>query len=301
MARILIIEDNPINMKLAKLLVRRAGYSTLEAVDAESGLSLARVEVPDLVLMDIQLPGMDGFAATTELKNDPVTADIPVIALTAMAMSRDQEKARTAGCDAYITKPLHYQELQDAINWLMPRVDDAVASHEAGSLTRNVLERGNEFEQASTEADASPSPESRAAVRAPGAIRILVAEDNLSNQKLILWQLNLLGYDADVTDNGALAFARWTSGDYDLVITALHLPKMNGYELASAIRAAEPPGTRMPILAMTASAVRGSDADQSRWVGMNEYLMRPLHLAKLRAALVKWLPVESDTEQGQLL
>ncbi|WP_104132605.1 response regulator [Cryobacterium sp. M91] len=301
MARILIIEDNPINMKLAKLLVRRAGYSTLEAVDAESGLLLARVEVPDLVLMDIQLPGMDGFAATTELKNDPVTADIPVIALTAMAMSRDQEKARTAGCDAYITKPLHYKELQDAINWLMPRVDDEVASHEAGSLTRNVLERGNEFEQASTEADASPSPESRAAVRAPGATRILVAEDNLTNQKLILWQLHLLGYEADVTDNGALAFARWTSGDYDLVITALHLPKMNGYELVSAIRAAEPPGTRMPILAMTASAVRGSDADQSRLVGMNEYLMRPLHLAKLRAALVKWLPVESDTEQGELL
>ena len=301
MARILIIEDNPINMKLAKLLVRRAGHSTLEAVDAESGLLLARVEVPDLVLMDIQLPGMDGFAATTELKNDPVTADIPVIALTAMAMSRDQEKARTAGCDAYITKPLHYQELQDAINWLMPRADDEVASEGAGMLTRRVLERGNEFEQASTEADAAASTETRAAVRAPGATRILVAEDNLTNQKLILWQLHLLGYEADVTDNGALAFARWTSGDYDLVITVLHLPEMNGYELASAIRAAEPPGTRMPILAITTSAVRGSDADHSRLVGMNEYLMRPLHLAKLRAALVKWLPVESDTEQGQLL
>ena len=301
MARILIIEDNPINMKLSRLLVHRAGHSTLEAIDAESGLLLARVEVPDLILMDIQLPGMDGFAATAELKNDPVTAEIPVIALTAMAMSRDQDKARAAGCDAYITKPLHYQELQDAINWLMPRADDEVASEGAGMLTRRVLERGNEFEQASTEADAAASTETRAAVRAPGATRILVAEDNLTNQKLILWQLNLLGYKADVTDNGALAFARWTNGAYDLVITALHMPEMNGYELASAIRAAEPTGTRMPILAMTASAVRGSDADHSRLVGMNEYLMRPLHLAKLRAALIKWLPVESDTEQAQLL
>lgn len=92
-------------MKLATLLVRRAGHSTLQAVDAESGLLLAQVELPDLILMDIQLPGMDGFAATAQLRNDPITREIPVIALTAMAMTRDQERARQAGCDAYITKP----------------------------------------------------------------------------------------------------------------------------------------------------------------------------------------------------
>ena len=111
----------------------------MEAIDAESGLLLAKLEIPDLILMDIQLPGMDGFAATTELKNDPVTVDIPVIALTATALSRDQEKARAAGCDAYITKPLRYQELQDAINWLIPRADDEVASNAVGMLTRSVL------------------------------------------------------------------------------------------------------------------------------------------------------------------
>ena len=133
--------------------------------------------------------------------------------------------------------------------------------------------------------------------RAPGEPRILVAEDNPTNQKLILWQLTMLGYEAEMTDNGALAFARWTNGDYDLVITDLHMPEMNGYELASAIRAAEVPGVRVPILAMTASAVRG-DADHTRMVGMNEYLMRPLHLGKLRAALLKWLPPESDVEGG---
>ena len=121
MARILIIEDNAINMKLAVLLVRLAGHTVLEAVDAETGLVLARSELPDLILMDVQLPGMNGFAATTMLKNDPVTAHIPVIILTALAMSRDQDRARDAGCDAYITKPLHYQELHDAIEWMMPR------------------------------------------------------------------------------------------------------------------------------------------------------------------------------------
>ena len=298
MARILIIEDNPINMKLATLLVRRAGHSTLQAVDAESGLLLARLEVPDLILMDIQLPGIDGFAATAQLKSDPITAEIPVIALTAMAMIRDQDRARHAGCDAYLTKPLKYQEVQDAINWLMPRASDEAASDEAGSRTRSVLHPSAahpstvEHDVATTDAAAA-----QALRRAPGPARILVAEDNPTNRKLILWQLNLLGYEADMTDNGALAFARWTTGDYDLVITDLHMPEMSGYELASAIRAAESPGVRMPILAMTASAVRGG-ADHTRMVGMNEYLMRPLNLAKLRAALLKWLPLISDVDSG---
>lgn len=119
MARILIIEDNAANMKLACLLLRNAGHVVLCAVDAETGLMLARADRPDLILMDIQLPGMDGLTATALLKQDPATAAIPVIALTAMAMKEDQEKTREAGCDAYIAKPLHYQELYAMIDTLL--------------------------------------------------------------------------------------------------------------------------------------------------------------------------------------
>ena len=119
MSRILIVEDNPANMKLASLLLRNAGHVALCAVDAETALTLARVEQPDLILMDIQLPGMDGLAATALLKHDPVTAAIPIIALTAMAMKEDREKTTAAGCDAYIAKPLRYQELYAAIDGLL--------------------------------------------------------------------------------------------------------------------------------------------------------------------------------------
>ena len=119
MARILIVEDNRANMKLASLLVRNAGHTVLCASDAETGLTIARGEQPDLILMDIQLPGMDGLAATVLLKKDPATASIPVIALTAMAMKSDQEKTQAAGCDAYIAKPLRYQELYGAIDSLL--------------------------------------------------------------------------------------------------------------------------------------------------------------------------------------
>ena len=121
MARILIIEDNPANMKLASMLLCNAGHVPVCADDAESGLSLARADQPDLILMDIQLPGMDGLAASALLKQDPATAAIPIIALTAMAMKEDMERTKVAGCDAYIAKPLRYQELYATINALLVR------------------------------------------------------------------------------------------------------------------------------------------------------------------------------------
>ena len=120
MAKILIIEDNVANMKLVTMMLRNVGHVVVGAADAESGLTLARAERPALILMDVQLPGMDGFTATALLKREPTTATIPVIALTAMAMKSDREKSKVAGCDAYIAKPLRYQELYAAINKLLP-------------------------------------------------------------------------------------------------------------------------------------------------------------------------------------
>lgn len=119
MAQILIVEDNAANMRLACLLLNNAGHDVLCATDAETGLALARELQPQLVLMDLQLPGMDGLAATSLLKKDARTAAIPVVALTAMAMKEDEEKTRLAGCDAYIVKPLRYQELYRVIDTLL--------------------------------------------------------------------------------------------------------------------------------------------------------------------------------------
>jgi two-component system, cell cycle response regulator DivK len=110
MAKVLVIEDNPANMTLATFLLQSAGHGVLSAIDAEAGLTLAREEQPDLILMDIQLPGMDGLEATALLKADDVTRAIPVIALTALAMKGDEERIRAAGCDGYIAKPLAYKE-----------------------------------------------------------------------------------------------------------------------------------------------------------------------------------------------
>jgi two-component system cell cycle response regulator DivK len=129
MARVLIVEDNPTNMKLTELLLRSAGHTVLATVDAETGLTLARADQPDLILMDIQLPGMDGLAATALLKRDPSTAAIPIIALTAMAMREDEERTKLAGCDAYIAKPLRREELYATIERLLINSEPAALQH----------------------------------------------------------------------------------------------------------------------------------------------------------------------------
>ncbi len=110
MATVLVVEDNAANMTLAVFLLQSAGHTVLSATDAEAGLMLARAEQPALILMDIQLPGMDGLEATALLKRDDATRAIPVIALTALAMKGDEERIRAAGCDGYIAKPMSYQE-----------------------------------------------------------------------------------------------------------------------------------------------------------------------------------------------
>ena len=119
MARILIIEDHPTNMKLACLMMENAGHVAVSAVDAEIGLTMARDEQVDLILMDIQLPGMDGLTATKLLKADLATARIPVIAVTAAAKPIDEQMARAAGCDDFVSKPVRYKELLEKINALL--------------------------------------------------------------------------------------------------------------------------------------------------------------------------------------
>jgi len=122
MARILVVEDNPANLTLALFLLESAGYAVLSATNAEVGMTLARAEQPDLILMDIQLPGMDGLEATSLLKGDSRTSAIPIIALTALAMKGDEARIRAAGCDGYIAKPMRYREFLSTVAGQLVRV-----------------------------------------------------------------------------------------------------------------------------------------------------------------------------------
>jgi two-component system cell cycle response regulator DivK len=116
---ILIIEDNDKNLKLVRDVLQFNGYETAEAMTAEDGLVLARSQQPVLILMDIQLPGMDGFAALRQLRADPITKTTPVIAVTASAMERDRQKIIEAGFDGYMTKPIRVKEFAEEIRTVL--------------------------------------------------------------------------------------------------------------------------------------------------------------------------------------
>ena len=104
--KLLLVEDNPVNRRLAIFLLRSQGYQVREATSAQEAFEILKTEQFDLIVMDIQLPGMDGLEATTKLRAEPATADIPVIAVTSYAMAGDRDKALAAGCSGYVTKPI---------------------------------------------------------------------------------------------------------------------------------------------------------------------------------------------------
>ena len=119
MAKILLVEDNEMNRDMLSRRLLRKGYAVVVATDGREGIAMARSEAPDLILMDMSLPLLDGWEATRQLKAAPETRSIPIIALTAHAMAGDREKAIEAGCDDYDTKPIEFARLVDKIEALL--------------------------------------------------------------------------------------------------------------------------------------------------------------------------------------
>jgi two-component system cell cycle response regulator DivK len=116
---VLVVDDNPLNLELVNDVLTAAGFTVRQASSAEEALRSARARPPDLILLDIGLPGMDGYAAVRALKADPVTREIVIVAVTAFAMPEDEGRARKAGFDAYISKPIQTRSLSETVAQLM--------------------------------------------------------------------------------------------------------------------------------------------------------------------------------------
>jgi len=123
MARILVVEDNPMNVDMLTRRLQKRGFETLTTQDGASAVEMALTEQPDLILMDLSLPVMDGWEATSRIKADPRTKSIPIIALTAHAVAGDREKGLAAGCDEYETKPVNFASLTSKMRQFLNRAD----------------------------------------------------------------------------------------------------------------------------------------------------------------------------------
>jgi CheY-like chemotaxis protein len=122
--KILVVEDNQKNMYLLKFILEKAGYEVISAEDGQAGITAAMSDLPDMILMDMQLPVMDGFEATRRLKAEEKTRRIPIVALTAYAMQGDQEKTEEAGCEGYLKKPIDPETFTDTIAELLKKLCD---------------------------------------------------------------------------------------------------------------------------------------------------------------------------------
>src|SRR3984893_1516249 len=189
-----------------------------------------------------------------------------------------------------------------------PRAEaDGVILVDGNALNRHTLARAVAIAAGRASAEPEAPSDHHRMTRAPTPSRdealqqhrlILVAEDNEINQKVIRQQLDLLGYAADVAATGREAFKRFQSGNYALLLTDLHMPEMDGYDLTLQIRVAEGDGARIPIIALTANALRG-ESERCLAVGMDDYLTKPAPLPALAAALEKWLPAANPTETSR--
>jgi two-component system, cell cycle response regulator DivK len=119
-ARVLVVEDNPLNLKLVRDVLLSAGFEVVEARSGEEGVAQARARTPDVILMDLQLPGIDGTQAMRMIKADPAATDVPIVALTAFAMADDRERALRSGFDGYLSKPISVRDLPRQISEFLP-------------------------------------------------------------------------------------------------------------------------------------------------------------------------------------
>ena len=257
MARILIIEDEANNLDVARRIVRGAGHEALTATDGLVGLEIARRERPDAVLVDLLLPKLDGWSVTRAIREEPWAKKIPIIAVSALAMQADRERAREAGCDDFVTKPYAPAELRVLL--------------------------GKYFTDGS-----APKPATRASEPSASGIspaerlgRVLVVDDEPSNVELIVRRLGGNGYETLTASNGHDAIAIATKEQPDLILMDIMMPGLDGWE-ATRLLKGDPKTAHIPVVFVTARD-RPEDVAQGFEAGGIMYVNKPVEPVELFA------------------
>ncbi|WP_300675158.1 response regulator [Desulfoluna sp.] len=272
---ILVVEDNASNMKLVRSLLQIGGYKIIEAQTAEAGLELAREHAPDLILMDIQLPGMDGLSATRQIQTEPKIKEIPVLALTAYAMKGDEQKVLDAGCVGYVSKPINTRAFLSTLLTYLPT--------DPGK--RNPAPPDLQTEPVSM--DIHPD--------IFYASRILIVDDDPLNVKLLKAKLSEKTFVTSEAFNGLECLDKAKSEHPDLILLDLMMPGLDGFEVTRRLKK-DPQTREIPIIHVTAldsseNKARAMDA------GADEFLNKPINTVELLTRIRSLLRLNKYKEQ----
>ncbi|MEA2661692.1 MAG: two-component system, sensor histidine kinase and response regulator [Chloroflexota bacterium] len=257
MARILIIEDEANNLDVARRIVRGAGHVALTATDGLAGLEMARREHPDAILVDLLLPKLDGWSVTRAIREEPWAAAIPIVAVSALAMQADRERAREAGCNDFVTKPYAPAELRAVLNRYFvdgsaPKVPTRPADLPASGI----------------------EPSERLG-------KVLVVDDEPANVELIVRRLSGNGYETLTANNGHDAIALAIKEQPDLILMDIMMPGLDGWQ-ATRLLKGDPKTANIPVVFVTARD-RPEDVAAGFEAGGMMYVNKPVEPVELFA------------------
>jgi len=272
-ARILVIEDNPINLELMTYLLRAWGHEAISATDGQAGLDVVRADPPDLVVCDIQMPGLDGYEVARALKADAALARVPLLAVTAFAMVGDHDRALRAGFDGHFSKPIDPAQCMAELARFLPGVPAAPKPSPAPPPGEIAVQR--------------PIRPELCAI-APGLV-VLMVDDTDANLAFKVSLLEPAGYQVLTAGGGEQAFELARTRHVDLILSDVVMHEGNGFELLERVRS-DVVLHAMPFIFLTATARDDASRDHGLALGADAYLVRPIEPESLLAALREQLP-----------
>lgn len=272
--RILIIEDNQANLDLMVYLLQYFGYVPLTAHDGEQGLQAARREIPDLIICDLQMPKLDGFEVTRQIRQDPLLSKVPLVAVTAYTMRGDRERVLAAGFDGYLGKPIVPEEFVSQVeSFLKPA---------ARSMVRPGAPGADQTEP--------PPP-------VPYRSTLLVVDNSPVNLSLMRSILEPFGYSVFTVRTVKEALLSAREHHPDLILCDLHMPDLDGYDFLKA-RAVDPNLRAVPFVLISSTVWRETDPSAALRLGADRFLLRPIDPDVLVSEIEACLQERKENTRG---
>jgi two-component system cell cycle response regulator len=268
MSLVLVVDDNPTNLDLMLYLLKAFGHAPLAAHDGQEGIDIAKRERPDLILMDIHMPGLDGYEAARMLRSDPALRDTPLVAVTALAMVGDREKILEAGFDGYIAKPIDPEAFV--------------------GLVDGFLQPGSRRQPGPLPSIGSPAAGSAPRAAAARRATILVVDDSPVNLNLMRSTFEPSGYEVLTFLHPMEALASARKKRPDLILSDVHMSPTSGHDFLGIVKA-DPDLRSIPFIFISSTVWQDRDREMGLALGADRFIARPIDPEKLLAEIEQCL------------